>query len=383
MRLPRHDAMPAEIERELRALDAALAGEPVDPELGGLRDLALAVQSERPAPPEDLVRALDARVAARFPKQTAGRPSRPPRRRSLPLAFGTAGAIFVLVAVGLTSGLFAGGGGEERAAKEPAIQAAPAPGESTPQKSMPFRSPSSSGGPASSVVRPRKVERAASITLAAPRDEVESVADGVIRTADRYGGFVLNSNVSSGDRDVGATIGLRIPTSRLSSAIADISKLAHVKSRSQNALDITGRFSAPRRELADATAERRALLAQLARAVTANETASIRARLGLANDRISEAQATLRRLQNRVAYSSVSVTVEPGAKTASGGSWSVGDAFGDAARVLGVGAGVLVITLAVLIPLALLVALGWAARRAYLRHARNAALGAVEKPAAR
>jgi hypothetical protein len=45
----------------------------------------------------------------------------------------------------------------------------------------------------------------------------------------------------------------------------------------------------------------------------------------------------------------VSVTVEPGGRASSGGSWSAGDAFGDALGVLEVAVGVLVIALGVLI----------------------------------
>jgi hypothetical protein len=47
----------------------------------------------------------------------------------------------------------------------------------------------------------------------------------------------------------------------------------------------------------------------------------------------------------------VSVTVEPGGRASSGGSWSARDALGDALGVLEVAVGELVIPLAVLIPL--------------------------------
>jgi hypothetical protein len=384
--------MPPEAARRLRALDAALAGEPVGAELSELRDLALDIRADRSVPAAEFARALDARAAAGFPKPTPLTPSkaphRLPRRRAVPLALGTASAVFILVTVGVTSGLFSGGGGQSTGGTANG-GAAPGQPQASPEaaagkaRALPLpaqRAPAPGTFPSNAPVR--KVERAATITLSAPRDEIEKVSDGVIRTADRYGGFVLSSRVSSGDQDAGASIDLRIPSSRLQPAIADLSKLAHVKARSQSALDITDRFSAPRRALADATAERRALLTQLARAVTPNETASIRARLKLANDRINAARATLRRLGNRVGYSAVSVTVEQGARAA-GGSWSVGDAFGDALAVLGVAAGVLVIGLAVLLPVTVMLALAWAARRTYLRRARNAALNAVEKPATR
>ncbi len=374
------------MQRELHALDAALAGEPVDGELAGLADLAVDLRAERPVPPEEFIEALDARAAAGFaqPQHTIAPQRR--RRRVTPLVAATGAAVFIAVVAIVSSNLFSSDGGGEFRSKTSQAEDQASSGDSsapTPQRQA---SPSLSvptpvpGGGTAPTVRPRKVEQAASITLAAPRNEVEDVADGVIRTADRYGGFVLHSSVSAGDRNARAKIDLRIPSSRLTDAIADLSELAHVRSRSQRADDITARFSYPRRELADATGERRALLAQLARATTPNETASIRARLQIVNDRIDTARATLRRLQNRVTYASIAVAVEEGAPAADdGGSWSAGDAWGSALDVLRVSFGVLVVGLAGLVPLTLLLALAYAGRRAFLGRARNAALDAVEK----
>jgi Domain of unknown function (DUF4349) len=364
-----------------------------------LRELVLDLQAGRPVPRDEFIRALDARAAAGFPKPQrrlleAPRRLRPPRRIA-PLALGSAAAVFI-VATAVVAGMLSGGGSDERRPGDtkpvPAVgaeHARPSPSvtgaagnSQRDSSSRVLVAPSSPAPPPSGIApraRVRKVERAASITLAPPRDEIEGVADGVIRTADRYGGFVLDSSVSSGEREAGATIDLRIPSDRLEAAIADISKLAHVRARSQQALDITGRYTSPRRRLADAAAERRALLKELARAVTPNQTASVRARLRLVNRRIETARATLRRLENRVNYSAVSVSIEPGSR-ADGGHWTVGDAFGDAVTVLGVVAGAGLVGLAVLVPFALLIAVGWVARSAYLRRARERALGAVEKP---
>jgi uncharacterized protein DUF4349 len=360
------------------------------------RDLVLALQTDRPVPRDEFIRALDARVAGGFPKpqgrlaKTSRRltPRRlTPRRRIAPLALGTVAAVFI-VATAVVSGVLSGGGDERpAAAPQPSPASPPATSGSEPLtgeavKVKPPAALSSPVGPAPGGTAPgarsRKVERAASITLAPPRDDIEKVADGVIRTADRYGGFVLDSSVSSGERGAGATIDLRIPSNRLQSAIADLSELAHVRARSQQALDITGRYTFPRRRLADATAERRALLKELARAVTPNQTASVRARLRLVNKRIEAARTALRGLDNRVRYSAVSVTIEPGSRS-DGGNWTLGDAFGEALTVLGAIAGAGLIGLAGLVPFALLLAVGLVARRAYLRRAREGALGPVEK----
>jgi hypothetical protein len=226
-------------------------------------------------------------------------------------------------------------------------------------------------------VRERQVERAASLTLAAPRDRIEETADEAIRVTDRHGGFVLSSSVSSGDgAQAGAALDLRVPSERVQRALADLSELAHVRARTQDARDITASFTSPRRRLADALAERRGLLRQLARADTPNETAAIRARLRAANRRIDRAQAELRRLRERVAFSAVAVTIEPGSSSAGGdgGGWTLGDALDDALGVLRALLGAALIALAVLVPAAVLAGVAWLAYRPWLRRRRERAL---------
>jgi hypothetical protein len=232
------------------------------------------------------------------------------------------------------------------------------------------------GGDIAARVRDRKVERGASLTLAPPRDRIEEVADDAIRVTDRHRGFVLRSVVTAGEgRDAGAALELRIPSARLQPALADLSELAHVRARTQQTTDITAAFRSPRRRLADALAERRSLLRRLARAVTPNETAAVRARLRAVNRRIDRGQAELRRLSQRVSYSAVSLAIEPGSgKAAAGSGWSLGDAVDDALSVLRTMLGAALVTLAVLIPASLLAGAAWLAYRGWLRRRRESAL---------
>src|SRR5215207_4908172 len=60
------DLSPA-VERELAALDDALAGRPVEPDLTELGELALLLREERPAPSDGFGRHLDHRAARGFP----------------------------------------------------------------------------------------------------------------------------------------------------------------------------------------------------------------------------------------------------------------------------------------------------------------------------
>ena len=77
---------PETLTRELAALDDALAGRPVDPDLADLAELAVLVRDERPAPDPAFARSLDARVERGFPRArdapragSRGRSSRCPR----------------------------------------------------------------------------------------------------------------------------------------------------------------------------------------------------------------------------------------------------------------------------------------------------------------
>lgn len=228
----------------------------------------------------------------------------------------------------------------------------------------------------------RRVEYLASITLTAPPERIARVGDEVLRVTDRLGGYVANSSISSSDEGGGGAYELKVPVDKLDDAMAELSKLAHVSSRSQNTQDITGSFRSARSQLREARTERESLLRQLALADTPNETASIRRRLDLVAGQIGNAKAALARVQRRANYATVSVNLTsdadaPGAGDDDDGTWTPGDAIDDAGRILEVAAGVLVIVLAAALPIALVVVLGGLAARAVVRRRRERALDAA------
>ncbi|MGH2978893.1 MAG: DUF4349 domain-containing protein, partial [Solirubrobacterales bacterium] len=388
MRLRReHDReheLDPETTRELEALDAALAGLPIEPRDEELASLAVALRDERPVPRPEFALDLDLRAregfetTARAARLRTPPPGRPPSRRRWGLALGAAASVFIVATGVIGSGVLKSDGGS---AGEPLLKLEDAGGSRSaeadqlllPKGGAP---PQPSGGDLAARAPERRVERGALLTLAPPRDRIEQVADDAIRVTDRHGGFVLRSVVTAGEgRDAGAALELRIPSARLQPALADLSELAHVRARTQQSTDITAEFRSPRRRLADALAERRALLRQLARAVTPNETAAVRARLRAVNRRIDRAQAELRRLRQRVSFSAVTVAIEPGAgESADGGGWSVGDAAGDALSVLRTMLGAALVALAVLIPASLLAGVAWLAYRGWLRRRREGVL---------
>ncbi len=71
--LEREMPLDPEVERELGAIDRALAGEPVDPDLEVLARLAVELRSERPEPDAEADARLDVLAAAGFPPRTSDR----------------------------------------------------------------------------------------------------------------------------------------------------------------------------------------------------------------------------------------------------------------------------------------------------------------------
>lgn len=398
------------VQRSLDELDRALAGDPAaEP------DLALLVADVRaaaPGPGDAFVAELDRRVAARFPAAEEARAARPRRAlvwRLAPAGGLAAGLVALVVVLGgnngddaVTSSAAPEGGGaaaleaerpagapeplQDQAADQdtaggpepsalrrdsmapPAAGAAPTPGATAFSVPAPVApTPSRPGGR-------RAVQRAAELTLTPDADEVQDVADDVVRTTQSVGGYVQTSDVDVRDGAASASLLVRVPAARLDDALARLSRLAEVGALRQQSEDITGAVESAAGRLSDARAERRALLRALGRATTEREIRSLRARLADSRRRIARDEAALDRQRRRADLATVAVTVTgrpTGDDDDEGGTWTPGDALGDAWRVLQVLGGALVVGLAALLPVALLALLA----RLVVRRRREAVLG--------
>jgi hypothetical protein len=220
----------------------------------------------------------------------------------------------------------------------------------------------------------REQQLAASITLAAGPREVQATADRVARLAASEGGFVQNSHVQV--QQVGpseASLTLKLPSAKLNAALAAIAELAPVHAESQSLQDITNSYEAARRALADATAERRALLRALAAASTQAQIESLHAQLSQARAAIAQARSGLQAVAQRANNAEVEVSVT-GTGHSAGGGLTLHRGLHDVGRVLTVTLVVLLIAIAVLVPLALLLAVLFAGRSAWRRYQRERVL---------
>ncbi len=168
---------------------------------------------------------------------------------------------------------------------------------------------------------------------------------------------------------------LRLPSAKLSGALASLGQLAPVLAESQSLQDITNTYDAARQRLSDATAERQALLRALAGASTEGQIDSLRERLSQTRGAIAQARSAFQAVSQHASTAEVEVTVLGDAQAGSEGL-TLHRGLHDAGRVLVVTLAVMLIAAAILVPLALLVLALATAGRAWRRYQRERVLDA-------
>ena len=381
------------IDKDLEAIEAALRdGRPTatDPAERELQELALLLESEAERPDAAFGDELADLVQKGFPREKR---FRLPRVRLTRLHAAAGAAAAAVLAVVVVVSLDPGGNGDDEISDALGIGGAQQTPRTlqAPKESALKRSSDASGGQVSILPLPprpgggnfvpgrneRRIERAASLTLAAPGEQLDRVADRVTAVTDRYGGFVLNSQVTSGDDGaIGGSFDLRIPVDRLQPAMRDLAALAEVRSRTQSGRDVTSDVVTAADRLQAGRAERRSLLTRLQNAVTDTEAEALRRKLDLNAAEIRGLRSHLRDLRLRTGYAAVSVSlVEEGADSGvGGGSGGLDDALDDALGSLVDSLGIALRVLGVAIPLGLLAAAAWGSARVLRRRRREAAL---------
>lgn len=414
---PADGALHPEVEAELAVIDAALAGGQIPEGPDELAQLARELRDERAQPDADFAARLDRWAAsgferARRPGAVPGLRSRaasglgglrrraastPPRRLVAP-----AGATLLLVVVAGVA-LSQGGGmndaGDGPVSVQPAVEEGGGDAASLARPEPAGGSGGNLGEPGGAVfdrratqngaaakAANRRVARDADLVLASDPEDIPDVADGVNEVVNRFNGFVTSSFVQSGDRrsgGLGAQFRMRIPAKDFQPALAALSELAHVRSRTEGTEDITGRFRSARERIEEAEAARAGLLERLANAVTEEEADAIRAQLRITDNQLSNARADLQSAEQRIRLVPVTVSVIPeeGASDRDDGGWGVDDALDDASEVLSAAAGVLIVTGAVLLPLGLVALLAALALRTRASRDRERALDEPDRDA--
>jgi hypothetical protein len=380
-------------------IDTALASgsaTALDPEERALQELVLTVRDDAPSPHPDFALRMNARVAAGFPRRRRMPEFMTARPRMTALAAACSILLALIVAVSLGGRSSSGSGSSSTIAASPtAPDQSEASGgvvqesASAQQKAAVPQSSLSAGTAADSAIAPspvppapggfvggrnRKVERSAAITLAAPKDKLSDVGDQIIAVTDRYRGFVMRSSVTSaGEQTSTGSFDLRIPVRNLRPALRDLSALADVTSRTENADDVTASFVNARTRLEELNAERRGLLRRLEKAVTDQAAAAVRSRIRFVNAQIQSQMSVLNEMKRRTSYASVSVSLEA-KQGGSGGGGGISDGARDLRDSLVDSANLVLRVLGVALPIGLVLGLLWAGGGLFSRRRREAAL---------
>lgn len=370
-------------------------------------ELIAELRSLRPAPRPEFAAELDERAAAGFPRGSRSWKSRlaglgdrvravPPRRMLAPAGAGILSAVVLgAVVVGLgggptnSTGPDPSGGGStlsylSRSSAEGEASSAATPSADGSNGARLSESASAIGGATASPSGPyasragrRKIERSAQIVLGTEAANIRANAAKVFDAVHVADGIVLWSSVRDGEEgEAGADFELLIPSAKLGDTLAALSGIAEVRSRRESTQDITAPTIGAREKLRDSRATIDGLLIQLAEASTDDERAAVEAKLRSERRRAAALRSRLSNLRRRANFSRVSVRIETGAAPAGeSDGWGVSDGLDDAGRLLAVAAGVSVIALAILAPLALILLVAWLAHRIWVRSRRERALG--------
>ena len=419
------------VEHTVATLDEALETGRVtamDPEDRGLQELALLLREESQRPDADFAAGLDERVKAGFPRERDGRAmrlaarlglARPAgegerrsswrraRRPSLPALAGVASVLLVLL-VGASllgperpTSTVSDSGDSPPVAVEPAPPSADGGAEasdealpgglpsvaedrgetraladkgaiSTSEPGLPpVPPPPGPGGELGAGRDNRQVERVAQVTLAAPGDELQQAAAGIAGVADRRGGFILSSSLTTGQGGAtGGSFELRVPVNELEATLAGLSELGEVRSLTQTGEDLTAQFVAANRAAKRTHARRADLERQLRSAVPEEEQDQLRARIRGLTAELRAARAQSDQVRERTSFATVSVALQEGEPR----QGALGGALDDMLRLLEGALALALRLLGVLIPLALAGALVWPGARALRRRRREAAL---------
>jgi len=384
------------IEHELATIERALAGQPTDPGDAELAEIAVLLREERPGPDPDWAARLDERAAAGFPRGGDARSGRRPTRRSaawMAPAGGLAALLVVVVVVALNDG--GGGGGTQAVSQEGAATTAGAePGGQRagtallPQVAANAAGPSAfdgayrgaetksfsrlrDAGKIAPGTENRKLDRDAQLSLSARPEDVRDVTDEVISITRSLGGIVASSQVSETADGASSSLQLTIPSRNLDAALDRMTDLADVDSLNETTTDITKPVVSAKDELRDAEARRRELLQALGNATTEAEADALELKIADARHEIARAEAAYERVTRKARLSELAVTVSsnPGASD----HRDLGDWLDDAVDVLRTVAGVLLVTLAIVVPIGLIAGIvAWVAARVRRRRRERA-----------
>jgi Domain of unknown function (DUF4349) len=219
------------------------------------------------------------------------------------------------------------------------------------------------------------VIRQAQLAITVGSGTFDSKLTEVRKLVELHGGYIAGTDAQTNPASDQPTqirtgvINFMVPAANFDAAIDDLSGVGKVQSEHITGTDVSAQYVDLRARLANAQAQRNAMLALLTQAKTINDIISVQNQIGQITGQIEQLEGQIKYLDDNTSFSSVSVTLtEAGAPaaTSSSDSWGFATALNGAAHNFVATINYVVTALGALGPLLILGALGylvWRSRR--------------------
>ena len=248
-----------------------------------------------------------------------------------------------------------------------------------PMPPVPSPGPGPTPGPSLVVPGAPKIVKTASMRVQVARGRFESAFGAVASIAERYQGFVSDSNSQTVDRQAAeGTLTVRVPVEHFAEARADLARLGKVDNQVVSGQDVSGQLVDLGARIHSLQAQEQALQTLLSRTKSVGEVLDVQGQLFNVRQQIEELQAQQANLDSSASYATIAVDLfEPGAAAvtrppapANGLARSWHRAVHGAAAVVGG----MVVVLGYTIPLAVLAGLLALAGRLWVARSRRRAV---------
>ena len=284
--------------------------------------------------------------------------------------------VSVLVAALVVGACGSGGGGTASVSSRDSTTAPNGNGSVTPIKGQPAETGSGGGSTAYApdqvpAIEGPKVIRVAQLSVTVKAGAFDSTLSDVRTLVQLQGGFIAGtdaqSNPAINDQIRTGVITFMVPAAKFDNTIDQLAKMGKVQNEHITGQDVSAQYVDLQARLANAEAQRNAMIALLKRAQSISDIIAVQNQLGQITQTIEQLKGQINYLDHNTAYSSVSVTItEAGVapSTQPIDNWGFATALSDAAHNFVTTVNYVITGLGAIGPIVILLGLGyWLWRR--------------------
>jgi len=255
--------------------------------------------------------------------------------------------VLVVIAILVAAAACGGGSGTAGSTSSGGVQRAPAGNGAAADAGQPTKSTGGQNGtavPGTTVpaLQGPPVIRQAQLSVTVGSGSFDSKLAQVRNLVELQGGYIAGTDAqaSPGSQTQDSQIrtgiiNFMVPAAHFDAAIDELAKVGKVQSEHITGTDVGAQYVDLRARLANAEAQRNAMLALLTKAQNINDIIAVQNQIGQITAQIEQLKGQIKYLDDNTSFSSISVTMtESGApvRTAPADSWGFATALNDAAH---------------------------------------------------